>query len=203
MGYNKQIIGVALVTCISLPVVAVAQSSPSPDARPAPLEKQDTRAINIELMMLIAPIKSSADLDTFLATNHSTPLDALPTNARQEFLSSLQFSNSALGSFDYNVLENNLTPTQTYKVLALFGYQYLAPSFKNKKVNTSLDRAILSLANSSDGTKSKGVEDFGVFGKRVQMGGFIGQEDKDYRGYYCKSPGTCSPRKSDICTHNC
>lgn len=73
---------------------------------------------------MMAPIHSKEQLTEYLTqTAHTgSPLDALPPDARQRFLSSLVFSHGTVGSFDYADLQR-LNVVQVYEILALFGAQ--------------------------------------------------------------------------------
>lgn len=98
------------------------------------------------LNFLLAPIKSQKDLTRYLSSHaHTkTPLDDLSPTARARFLKMLVFSDRGLASFDYKDLENELTPTQIYQVLSLFGAQGATAEMSRAKVRSETDRLLLS-----------------------------------------------------------
>jgi hypothetical protein len=131
----------------------------------------------------IAPIKSKQDLQVYLATAKpgTSPLDALSFAAKQRFLASLRFNEKGITSFEYADLQNELTPIQVYKVLALFGAQR--------------DTAIV---NAPPMTKTDWVVMGGPGGGTVGL-----PPPGDHDGYQCESRGTCRESPSAICTSTC
>lgn len=89
----------------------------------SPLDGEVQRRRNIELFL--APVKSERDLSEHLATKlgRGSPLDQLSTHARERFLGSLTFNPVGLTGFRYDDLEAELSVTQAYQVLSLFGAQ--------------------------------------------------------------------------------
>lgn len=132
-------------------------------------------AINLAL----APIKSQSELVSHLAQTSpdNSPLYALSEPARQRFISSLTFGPKGITSFKHDDLEAELTPTQIYQVLSLFGVQQDTTLLKNAKAKTATDGIIMNI-----------------------VGPPVGQ---DYEGYRCMEPGSCFRSASWICTHNC
>ena len=159
---------------------------------PAPQLTFDDQMVERELAALNAPIKSNQDLNDYLAAQQVTPLDKFSATARQDFLDSLVFGEKGLASFRYDLLEKELTPTDIYSLLSLFGLQGGTAQLDGAQAKTSLDRAILQMndqqyANSFDG-----------FG-----GGFPGTSDDFLEGYKCDSPGSCVLADGYACTSNC
>jgi hypothetical protein len=83
----------------------------------------------LRLAYLAAPIKSAEDL-----ADHSSsialacsPLRYLSESGRRSFLASLTFNEKGLSSFRYADLEAELSPTQIFDILALFGVQHTTP----------------------------------------------------------------------------
>lgn len=102
-----------------------------PGSRPAdrvPLaavesEQARLRAIDFEM----APIKSASDLSAYLRTaGPDSPLMALSPGARERFFESLRFNENGLVSYRYEDLGRELTVSQAYRLLALFGAQRTA-----------------------------------------------------------------------------
>jgi hypothetical protein len=93
-----------------------------------------------------APIQSRSDFDTYLAEHSASAIHSLSHGGREAFLTSLVFTEKGLGSFNYQVLENELTPTQIQEVLALFGLGELVSQFTNARIETSHDERLLNPA---------------------------------------------------------
>lgn len=88
-------------------------------ANPAAQEQREVRRNAISL----ARIRSAADLDSYLRTHETSPLDALSEPSRKRFLESLVFTDQGLGSYRYRELEAELSPRQAFELLSLFGAQ--------------------------------------------------------------------------------
>lgn len=100
-----------------------------------------------------SPIKSREDLDRYLeqARESGSPLDHFSAPARKRFLASLQFNENGLFGYRIDEFRVELTPTQTYRVLALFGEQRnTATVARDARVETSLDRALLTADAADD-----------------------------------------------------
>ena len=65
-------------------------------------------------------IQSTQELESYLQTTPDSPLNRLPTDARQHFLNSLRFSENGLASFRYTDLKA-LPATDVAQILSLFG----------------------------------------------------------------------------------
>jgi len=92
----------------------------------------------------LAPIRSRAALDDYLAHNHaaSNPFDALSPPARERFLASLRFGPAGLASLRFDDLQAELTASQAYRLLALFGLQTALAGMPQIKVVSDEDRAV-------------------------------------------------------------
>lgn len=88
-------------------------------ANPAAQEQREGRRNDISL----ARIRSAADLDRYLRTHETSPLDALSEPSRKRFVESLVFTDQGLGSYRYRELEAELSPRQAFELLSLFGAQ--------------------------------------------------------------------------------
>lgn len=99
----------------------------------------------------LAPIKSSNDLKNYLATTplKKTPLNVLPKTEQSNFLKSLTFNENGLTGFNFQILKDNLSVSQTYKILSLFGAQHLAQSISNGKLDVQSNSARPSMISSS------------------------------------------------------
>lgn len=139
-----------------------------------------------DLDFLVAPIKSQADLKRHLNAVESfeatSPLTRLSRDARHEFVASVTFNDKGITGYRTDTLEKELTVSQIYQVLSLFGQQRNTSIFKNSRIDSELDREIMNMYK-SDSSKSC--------------------DAGDYEGYKCESRGTCTRALGKICTSNC
>lgn len=129
----------------------------------------------VEGTELAGPIQSAADLETYLRTTSSSPLDRLSAAARQRFLDSLVFSKNGLGSYQYTELEA-LTATEAHDILSLFGAERTTSLITGARITTESDKAVMQAA--------PGVR-------------------ADHEGYWCSSPSTCTKLSNNICMSSC
>lgn len=108
---------------------------------------RDPHLIEISAYAAKPTIRSTSDLEGYLAANPDCPINELSHGGREAFLSSLVFTEMGLGSLNYQTLEEELTPTQIHAVLSLFGLGELITQFQNARVETSYDERLLSLEN--------------------------------------------------------
>lgn len=95
-----------------------------------------------EIDLALAPVKTNADLQLLL--NSASPLDALEQHVFQ-FVSSVKFSKKGQQiSFDKELLETNLSATEIYKILALFGQQSSISQYQNALIVTDTDKLLLT-----------------------------------------------------------
>lgn len=100
----------------------------------------------------VAPIKSAQDLLIYqkMTPAKESPFHLLSPNARREFLESLSFNDQGVAGFKYSILEQELTPTQIFRVLALLGSQSnTAQLVKAKKANANDTVVVQSLRGSA------------------------------------------------------
>ena len=71
----------------------------------------------------LAPIRSKADLDQYLAMHPINPFDAFSKRARERFYDSLTFNQLGLTGYRTAEIESDLSPRQAYAILSLFGVQ--------------------------------------------------------------------------------
>lgn len=144
-----------------------------------------------EIAASLAPIKSAEDLKGYMAKTSAaeSPLNYLSPPARNRFLSSLRFNEKGITSFSYVDLEAELTPSQIYKLLSLFGIQRTAPLMKSARVVNDADRMIIGLPDvrRCDASHESSQSPSGC----------------DHEGYRCEGRGTCMQTMSAICTSNC
>lgn len=129
-----------------------------------------------------APVQSRADLESHLADNPDSAFHRLSHGGRETFLASLVLTEKGLGSFNYKVLEDELTPTQIHEVLSLFGLGELVSHFKNARVETPHDAQLLRSDQSATSSTSCLV----------------------IENHYCSPPATCRYENGAHCiTCNC
>jgi len=177
----------------------------------APQAQLDDQTVLRELAHTAAPIKSNLDMNTLIAFQYHTPLDKLSPTGKQDFLNSLDFGERGLVSFRTDILEAELTPTEIYSILSLFGFQNSTPQLDGARAKTSLDRAVLQLNRSSGKVPSQNGGNYGKFGSTTTYGfggtngGWGGDgDDSDFlENYRCESAGTCVSAHGYACTSNC
>lgn len=104
-------------------------ASAAPGARTYPdhvtLAQLDAEQARQELIDFeLAPIKSANDLAAYLkAAGPESPFMGLTPGARERFIGSLVFNENGLVSFQYGDLSRELTASQAYRLLSLFGAQ--------------------------------------------------------------------------------
>lgn len=128
-----------------------------------------------EISGKLAKIKSEADLQTYLASTRSmqTPFDLLSPGAKRRFLESLVFTPNGLGSFTYADIRNELTLSEAYQLLALFGREATAASIRGVRVESESDHMISKAS--------------------------VGIRNADYMDYWCRTTSTCTRKLEDIC----
>lgn len=127
-------------------VLAAASPALAFENKPKPsLYPQDMAidAPGVEVDTKFAFIKSWIDLDNYLNGNHnkSSPLFALSSDGLNEFLDSLVFTELGLASFNAKPLARELTVSQIYELMGLFGLQRtVAALAADARSETELDR---------------------------------------------------------------
>lgn len=134
------------------------------------------------MALLTAPIRSQRDLRRHLrdARETDSPLDFLSPRAKRLFLSSLVFGDSGLSGYRYEELSRELTVSQAYQVLALFGAQDDVRLLPSLRIRTKLDEEL---------------RDYAKVG--------IQCESEDRLEYHCESRASCASRMRYVCKSNC
>ena len=105
-----------------------------------------------------AEIRSREDLVDHLQRRGSrSPIAALRPAARKRFMESLAFNENGLTQYRYDVLRENLTASQSYRILKLFGAEGSGSFLRTSRLETDLDAAIASLRMMDDHQKAKCV----------------------------------------------
>ncbi len=161
------------------PAVPHAQSHPTRGAHSIELDRSAISA---------APVQSRADLESHLADNPDSAIHQLSHGGRETLLTSLVLTDKGLGSFNYQVLEDELTPTQIYEVLSLFGLGELVSLFKHARIETSDDERLLSLDTDRQGDLATPMH----------------HPCPNIYNYRCNPPATCTQAYHNYCiTCNC
>jgi len=144
-------------------------------------EKQIRRMIARE----IAPVKSLQDFYRQQA-HQSRGIDAfgkLTPKSRAEFIAGLVFGERGLASFNFKVIEDELSFSEAYDLLGLFGVQYTIKHMKGLKVRSNADLLV------KEGT--------------IRPMACCDENESGEKGYRCESRGTCALSQTHICTDNC
>jgi hypothetical protein len=104
-----------------------------------------------------------------------SPLMAMSVAGRERFLKSLRFNEKGITSYQYADLQSELSPTQIYRLLKLFGSERDASFFTDAQIRNDDDVIIMSLPRSPI----------------------------DYQNYECSKRATCTWSNFSICTGNC
>ena len=175
-----------LATCMFSSAIAAESQAQSSEATQsvstdeiASLLQDQAKARRVVALRL-APIKSDKDLHAYVRNNKNSPLSELTPGARQRFIQSLTFNEHGLTSFQYTDLEAELTPSQIYQILSLFGAQDVTPLLENARIANNLDSEIM-------GKTGDGVV--------VPLG--------DHMDYQCVGRATCELSANRICMSSC
>ncbi|MCI2245672.1 hypothetical protein L3067_13770 [Xanthomonas sp. PPL568] len=132
-----------------------------------------------------AQIHSASGLSTYLAKNEpsDSPLNHLSPAARKRFLESLKFNENGVTSFYYADIESQLTSSQAYALLSLFGLQSTLQFMPKLRTTTDGDKEIMRAFGSGS---TPGIP-----------------TPEDHNDYWCSGRATCSRNIGSICTGNC
>jgi hypothetical protein len=180
--------GVLLATVLGMSVSTAAERTGPSGIRPADNADILTAfAVEVsqqrDVRLAMAPIRSRAELAEYTARtpSASSPLSRLSPEARERFVRSLTFNERGVTGFRYADLEAELSATEAYRVLALFGVEDLVPDLVHLRVRSSTDQLIMTNA-------------------RARVTPLM---MTDYMNYWCGSRATCLPHEDAICTGNC
>jgi hypothetical protein len=131
--------------------------------------------------IVLAPIRSLADLRLYMQNHPLNPLNALAPRSLEKFVDSLTFNTRGLTSYRTAEIETELTPRQAYAVLSLFGVQ------------DSIGQLRFSGATADE------IQALQALGPTTMDG-----DPGDYPGYRCVPPATCLRAVDSICIgRNC
>lgn len=104
----------------------------------------------------LAEVKSSSDLKKYQdRAGRTSPLEKLSPAAKSRFIESLSFSQNGLSQYRYDALQSELSASETYKVLRIFGAEQSAPFLHESKVKSDIDRGIATLRMAEDHKDAK------------------------------------------------
>lgn len=216
---SKFVIAIALVFTSSLSYAACGEIEDQPTSVPTPTIVKTSSQGNLSLYS--AQIRSLSQLKAHLALHGSnSPLAALSPSGRQEFIDRLTFNENGLTGYRYAILENELTPSQIYSVLSLFGTQKHIGLFKKARVASQVDAQLLAGGASTNSVpcppttpgSGPGPGTGGDSGGSGGNGGGGGTgypfnpgipHGFDYPDMACKAKSTCSKSFTDICMSSC
>ncbi|WP_052749074.1 hypothetical protein [Arsukibacterium ikkense] len=144
----------------------------------------------------LAPIKSTKDLYK-LDSNKSW--ESLTEYAKNTFVESLVINDKGLAGFNYAVLEAELTVSEIYSILSLFGAQRLASLMTDAIVESETDVLLL---NNPQYRKSQKTDLSEPGGYQIMNGGGVVSKS-DQKGKYCHDAGQCLDQDGAICTTSC
>ncbi len=172
-----------LIKFTTLVLAVIIAFAPAITVQAADRERRDrvNKDRGQELAFLLAPIKSREDLDRYLEELRQnrearSPLNLLSPAARDRFLNSLVFTEQGLGGYQYSDLQAQLTASQAYRLLSLFGAQHTTPLIKGARIESRADQIIMTDEAAPEG---------------------------DYKDMECVSRATCGPKLTYICMSSC
>ena len=192
MKVKSLVAGCALVFGVNaLPSASFADDSAigvSGNASVAQEQIQQILERQRQLDMMSAPIHSESDLAKYdeITDVSQNPLNSLSQAAKGRFLKSLIFNEKGLSSFGEADLKTELSASQVYRILSLFGVQSSTQIIQGLRMENDIDRAIMSKASIIPYTMPGGAD-----------------------GYRCGNPAagepphTCFNFPQAICTANC
>lgn len=130
-----------------------------------------------------APVHSATQLAAFLAKARisESPINALSPAARARFLNSLRFNETGMTSFYYADIESELSSSQAYDLLSMFGLQSTLSIMSKLRADTPEDRQVRS-----------------AFGSQTTF-----KIMADHENYWCSGRAICSRDVGSICMSGC
>lgn len=139
-------------------------------------EDEQTRR---DIALRLAPIKGSQALATYIRSTPTSlsPLATLSEGARARFIQGLSFNKNGLTSYNYADLKQELTASQIYRILSLFGVEHTTSLIHGIRLENDTDEAIMRLDDNAG----------------------IVRPMSDYNDYRCVTPATCGRATDYIC----
>lgn len=163
---------------LSVSAVANAADKPAnaPDAEVAQVLIHE-EAARRELSSAMAEVKSASQFARYMQQTRgsATPFSAMTPGALRRFSRSLVFTDRGLASYDYTDLQRELTASQIYAVLRVFGVEGSVSRIPGVKVRSRTDGLVMDA-------------------QRLPA---------DYNDMTCAARASCAPQTGWICTSNC
>jgi len=138
----------------------------------------DSQAETLAIAQKNAPINSAVRLQEHLQSlSPDSPLRYFSVPARQRFVASLRFNEAGVTTLRYQDIVEELSYSEAYRVLALFGVTRVLATLPPLRSETLDDERIRTL-------KGPPFHD-------------------DHYNYACTGPHTCSRSSQDICMTGC
>lgn len=181
---SMKLLALTLVISMIFVGTLLAEDQSTPNADVGKIVRQQAM-LDQDIALELAPIKSSAELQQhMMSAGMNSPLSWLSTPARKRFIASLRFNEKGITSFKYEDLQAELTASQIYQVLSLFGAQHTVAMMRNARVESPIDEQIMKpLTDPSDV--------------------LCPSQPCDYEGYECAKKATCATNINTICMRNC
>jgi hypothetical protein len=170
---------VALVSVCSADVGAVDRGAMKSDGENIASKIVEAHRAQQRIERTTAPVHNKAQLAEFLASSKATnsPLKYLSPEARDRFVGSLKINDQVgLRSFYYVDIEKELSASQAYELLSIFGGQGALETLSGLRGESPADKAVLL----AYGSKSPALRVY----------------DEDT---ICNGDGTCSHMRGYVC----
>lgn len=179
-----RLMAVTLLVSMIFVGTLLAEDHATPNADVSQLIRQQA-LLDQDIALELAPIKSSVELQQHIRSlGKNSPLSWLSTPARKRFIGSLRFNEKGITSFKYEDLQAELTASQIYQVLSLFGAQHTVAMMRNARVESPVDEQIMEPLMGPSGP-------------------LCPSQPCDYDGYECAKKATCATNINTICMRNC
>ncbi len=172
--------GLTLAVCVSFSASAADSGRAAVDVAADAAASLNAQAA---LARANAPINSQLALSTYLASPAAqrSPLNLLAASSKARFLDSLKFNETGVTSFYYADIERELSASQAYELLKLFGLTNTIGPMKGLRIDNAKDRSVMS-----------------AYGSPVTT-----QLMDDHQFYWCSSRATCSSMSGSWCMSGC
>lgn len=138
----------------------------------------DSQAETLAIAQKNAPINSAVRLQEHLQSlSPDSPLRSFSVPARQRFVASLRFNEAGVTTLRYQDIVEELSYSEAYRVLALFGVTRVLATLPPLRSETLDDERIRTLEGPPF--------------------------HEDHYNYACTGPHTCSRSSQDICMTGC
>lgn len=188
MNTTRRNLMLACALAIATTVSGLATAADAHDS-PATISTSATR-------VQLAPIRSRADLVRFLASPAASrsPLARMSILGKKRFLAGLTFNERGLTGYRFTDLEAELSPSDIYRVLSLFGAEHTTPLLDRAQARDATDRLVLGGAGGPAAPSLLQAERQGDESIKAQT---------DYKWMKCVKRATCQSNDDYICMSSC